>query len=148
MGNCSYRNLVDRTIKYAADFRQTGNSYLSVYGWTTNPFVEYYIIENYGTYNPTLQSSASIKGTVYSDGSTYTIFTTIRRGLPTISGSPTLKQYWSVRQNKRSSGSVTMSNHFNAWSTYNMTFGQHNFQIVSTEGYYSSGSANVTVSEG
>lgn len=38
----------DRSIAFDADFNPDGNAYLSVYGWTTSPLVEYYILENYG----------------------------------------------------------------------------------------------------
>ncbi|CCA76684.1 probable endo-1,4-beta-xylanase B precursor [Serendipita indica DSM 11827] len=133
-------------ISYTADYRPNGNSYLAVYGWTTSPLIEYYVVESYGTYNPA--SAASKKGTVSSDGGTYDVLTTQRVNQPSIQGTATFTQFWSVRQSHRTSGSVTMRNHFNAWSSYGMTIGTHNYQIMATEGYFSSGSATVTVSEG
>ena len=138
-----------RSVGYnAGTFNPGSNAYLSLYGWSTSPLIEYYVVDDSGGFTPP-GNGATLLGTVTSDGDTYDIYKVERVNAPNITGTnQNFYQYWSVRTSKRAQGSnntITFANHVAAWKALGMTLGTMNYQIISTEGYGSSGSSNVTV---
>lgn len=135
----------NRIICFSGTFDGGSNGYFAVYGWTKDPLIEYYIVESWGSWRP---PGATSKGTFTSDDGTYEIYETTRTEQPSIVGTATFQQYWSVRTSKRLSGTVTFANHVAAWESKGMYLGTTwDYQIMLSEGYQSTGSSNVTVSE-
>lgn len=130
-------------VKYSADYQPNGNSYLCVYGWTRNPLVEYYIVDSWGNWRP--PGGQGHVGTVSSDDGTYDIYKIAKSG-PNIDGNGAFTQYWSVRTAKKTSGTITVSNHINAWKSSGMPMGNFYEVSMTVEGYQSSGKADVKFS--
>lgn len=139
----------DRTVCFEGSYNGGNNGFLAVYGWTKDPLIEYYVVESYGNWTPPGNTSDIIhKGSFTSDGGTYNIYVSTRTNKPSIIGTATFQQYWSVRTTKRSTGTVTFANHIEKWKSLGMNMGTTwDYQIMESEGYQSSGSSNITVSE-
>lgn len=151
------RTLVPRAVKYQGSWSvspttsaRNSQAYLSVYGWVQGtPWIEYYIVENYATFNPISQPGVTAIGTVTSDGSIYDLGLETYVGVPrapTSAGGPvTIRRLWSVRRLKRTAGVVSVWNHWRAWSVWSPIGTSHEWEIVSVEAVNSSGKANITV---
>jgi endo-1,4-beta-xylanase len=124
------------------------NSYLALYGWSTDPLIETYVVESWGDSFTPPGGAAKVVGTVKSDGGTYTIYRTRRDRQPSIEGTATFDQYWSVRTARRPTGrasAITFANHVAAWRALGMKLGTMNYQVLATEGFGSNGASDVTV---
>ncbi len=148
-----YQDYGNISINYDVDYQPMGNSYMCVYGWTEDPTVEYYIVEAWGDWRP--PGSNSSMGTVSSDGKQYDIYRSTRYNQPSIHGTETFDQYWSVQKSnpaqvnamKNLTGTITVSNHFQQWEKAGLQMGKMYEVALNIEGYRSNGKANVKKNE-
>lgn len=108
------------SVDYEADYAPRGDSFLSVYGWTRWPLAEYYIVDSWGGGRWT---PGDWLGTVEADGGVYDVYRVLMKNRPSIDGSTDFPQYRSVRREKRSSGHVSVSEHFRAWESLGLELG-------------------------
>src|ERR1700722_5784855 len=138
----------NQTVSFNGSLSSSGGTALaSLYGWSTNPLVEYYVIEDDQGGSPSLGTSM---GTTTSDGATYNLYEHQQVNQPCITGnSCTFEQYLAIRASPTTSGTVTMQNFINAWASHGLNLGSLSYEILATESYGGgSGSSNVTVSKG
>ena len=140
-----------RTVGYRADrFDAGSNSYLTLYGWSVDPLIEYYVVDSWGTGFKPPGEGAAVIGTVTVDGGTYEIYRTTRVEKPSIRGTQTFDQFWSVRTERRPTGedaTITFADHVAAWRKHGMELGTMNYQVMATEGFGSVGGSKITVWE-
>jgi len=128
------------TVDYGAEYYPVGNSYLCIYGWTREPLVEYYVVQSWGNWRP---PGAEAIATVQIGDATYDIYQTQRVNQPSIDGTQTFHQYWSVRKGKRTEDSICLTDHFQAWEELGLEMGKLYEVALTVEGYQSSGTAKI-----
>jgi endo-1,4-beta-xylanase len=140
-----------RRVGYrAARFDAGSNSYLTLYGWSVDPLIEYYVVDNWGASFKPPGEGAAVLGTVTTDGGTYEIFRTTRTQKPSIRGTQTFDQFWSVRTERRPLGAdavITFADHVAAWRELGMELGTMDYQVMATEGFGSVGGSDIAVWE-
>ena len=148
----TYKELGDISVDYGADYQPDGNSYLCVYGWTRDPLIEFYVVESWGSWRPPGASAAL--GTVEVDGGVYDIYRTTRYNQPSIDGTKTFDQFWSVRKTKpqtidgtKIEGTISVTKHFQAWEKVGLELGKMYEVALTVEGYQSSGKAEIYKNE-
>lgn len=158
-------NVGDITIDFAATWSSGDDvKYLGVYGWgyyaqgrnptkqengQNNNFsnqIEYYIIQDFGSYNPTSNSNLcgnNKKGSATIDGINYDFWVCDRINQPMLTGNGNFKQYFSIpTSGKRTSGMITVSKHFAEWEKVGMSMNALYEVAMKVESYTGSASSN------
>ena len=158
------------SLVFEATWQSSDNvKMLGVYGWAYYPSgsiptktekgantsfsnqIEYYIIQDRGSYNPASSGKKYGEGTI--DGILYEFWTADRLNQPNLTGNGNFKQYFSVPKSTsshRQKGTISVSKHFEAWDNAGMKMMNCPLYEVAmkVESYTGSatgrGSANVT----
>jgi len=127
-----YKNIY-ADFDYTRSGRGTaGNySYIGIYGRARNPsaakdedkLVEYYIVEDWfgnlwqedASLITTSTTSGSVLGNFTIGGAVYNVVRNVRIQQPSIDGTKTFVQYFSIRQTPRQSGTISVTEHFKQW---------------------------------
>jgi endo-1,4-beta-xylanase len=130
-----------RTVGYNCGSISGTYKFFGVYGWTTNPLIEYYIAEKGSA------AGGTSCGSVSSDGHTYSVYKQQRVNAPSIQGT---KTFWQYKSSWGGSGSgnhsVNVGNHWNYWKAHCGSMGSGNYMILAVENWGGgSGYVNATV---
>jgi len=119
------------------NFKRTNNAsagggFIGVYGWFKSPsasnnndkLIEYYIVEDWfkdkqiDLSDVTTFGDSKELGSFTVDGATYKIYKNTQVNQPSIDGDKDFTQIFSVRQGRRTYGTISVTEHFNEWSKY------------------------------
>jgi hypothetical protein len=109
-------------------------SYIGVYGWSKRTMIEWYIVDDWygnGIMGPsTMGGGATKKGECTVDGATYFIYQATRpAGSGNIEGSNVaFPQYFSIRQERRQCGTISVTEHFKKWEELGMKLGANMYE--------------------
>jgi endo-1,4-beta-xylanase len=136
-----------RTLSFNGSMsNSSGTALMSLYGWSTNPLVEYYVEDDF---IPAGNAAGTFMGTMTSDGGTYDIYEHQQVNQPSIQGTATFEQYLAIRTSPVTSGTITFSNFVSAWASHGMDLGTMNYQVLATEAFGGgSGSSSVSINNG
>ena len=122
-------NVDPKDMQYDCYFRHSktgsggGYNYIGLYGWTVEPLVEFYIVDDWFT-KPGANLLGQKQGEFTVDGDIYEIYMNQRVNVPSIIGLQTFPQYFSVRTTARQSGHINASAHFDKFESLGMQLGK------------------------
>jgi endo-1,4-beta-xylanase len=139
--------------KSGSDYK---NCYLDFYGWANNYDIEYYVLESYGEFDPSKDTSYSKIGEYDSDGNHYVAYFTRKSQQPSPKGSGKydFDQIYSIRTPKlkpgQVDGAITLQKHVDKWKEFKHPIYSQQFQVMATEGYGASisGNSEITIFNG
>jgi len=71
----------------------------------------------------TATTGGSVVSSYTLDGATYSVIKSTRNNAPSIDGTKTFTQYFSIRQTLRKSGTISITEHFKKWDGLGMKLG-------------------------
>lgn len=128
------------TSDFAHTRQGNGHAWMGIYGWMVDPLKEYYIVEDWVGWKP----QYTRKGTITVDGGEYDVFTNTQVQKPSVKGTQTFEQWYSVRKTQRQSGRITVSEHFAAWRAMGLQTGKLYEAKLKVEGLGGSGTVEFT----
>jgi endo-1,4-beta-xylanase len=135
-----YKNMY-ADFEYTRSGRGTGGnySYIGIYGWARNPdaakeedrLIEYYIVDDWfgNQWMPdtspitTSTTGGSVLDFIVADDALYNVIKNVRIQKPSIDGTKTFTQYFSIRQTPRQSGTISITEHFKQWESMGLKLG-------------------------
>jgi len=132
-----YKNLYcDFEFTRSANKTAGNYSYIGIYGWSKNPMIEYYIVEDwYGNqWQPnadpitTNTTGGSVIDTFTVDGAVYNIIKSTRVEKPSLEGIKTFDQYFSIRLTPRKAGTISITEHFKKWESLGLVLGTNMYE--------------------
>jgi len=138
----------DQLGTVSADYAHTktgtaGYSFVGIYGWSVNPIVEYYIVEDWFGSPPTADGGTKM-GTFTVDGGTYDIYQHTQVDQPSVTGAnATFPQFYSIRQTARQCGHISITEHYKKWASLGLTLGKMEEAKILVE-VGGGGSGNIT----
>jgi hypothetical protein len=137
-------------VTYSPNCITDSNSYMGVYGWTydsskttPNDLVEWYIVENWCNWNPSMDPNAEKMGDAWG----YDVYRVKRTNAPSIKGDRDFMQYFSIRKNLSVKGGLSISQHFYLWEKLGMPLGKLHEVSMLVEGYKNNGTATFSKME-
>lgn len=141
----TYREIENITVDYDCDYQSEGTANLSIYGTGGSPatarVLEYYIVESWVGKNPA--EYAEFLGTITVDGAEYKVYSSKTFLPPSVFGIVPKYIYYSVRTSKRTSGTVSVMEHFKAWEGLGIDLWDVENVGFSVNGFENKGKCNV-----
>jgi len=145
------------TAQFAHDFTEapvqgaTSKIYVALYGWTVDPLMEYYVIEDHGDFVPGPTASDGSPRTSYGsltvDDGTYDIWALPVTNRASILGNNSnFTQIFNVRRVRRKCGQISLSEHFAKWDAVGLTLGKLEEAMFLMEAQNNSGTIDVKAS--
>jgi hypothetical protein len=131
-------------------FKKNGSagqySYVGIYGWSTNPCIEWYIVDDSYSAMP-FNTGTAPSGTADLDGGTYNL---VKRNTSGTGGNrcgnvSNWDQFYSIRHTGRQCGTISVSEHFKLWDAKGWKLGNLLEVKILVEAASGSGSVEFSV---